>query len=41
MYLHFTLQPGANVIQPIPKEYNAFAYVIGSQGYLVLIIKKN
>jgi redox-sensitive bicupin YhaK (pirin superfamily) len=31
-YLHFTLQPGAKVIQPIPKEYNAFAYVINGQG---------
>jgi redox-sensitive bicupin YhaK (pirin superfamily) len=32
MYLHFTLQPGASVIQPVPKEYNAFAYVIRGQG---------
>ncbi len=32
MYLHFTLQPGASVTQPVPKEYNAFAYVIGGQG---------
>ena len=31
-YLHFTLQPGASVIQPVPKEYNAFAYVIRGQG---------
>lgn len=28
LYLHFTLQPGAKVIQPIPKWYNAFAYII-------------
>ena len=32
MYLHFTLQPGSSVTQPVPKEYNAFAYVIGGQG---------
>ena len=27
-YLHFTLQPGAKVVQAIPREYNAFAYII-------------
>jgi quercetin 2,3-dioxygenase len=27
-YLHFTLQPGAKLIQPIPKEYNTFVYII-------------
>ena len=32
MYLHFTLQPGASVTQAVPKEYNAFAYVIEGQG---------
>jgi quercetin 2,3-dioxygenase len=32
MYLHFTLQPGASIIQSVPKEYNTFAYVIGGQG---------
>ena len=32
MYLHFTLQPGAEVAQPVPQEYNAFAYVIGGKG---------
>ena len=31
-YVHFTLQPGASVTQPVPKEYNAFVYVIGGQG---------
>jgi redox-sensitive bicupin YhaK (pirin superfamily) len=31
-YLHFTLQPGAKVVQPVPKEYNAFAYVINGEG---------
>lgn len=32
MYLHFTLQPGAHVAQPVPAEYNAFAYVLGGEG---------
>jgi hypothetical protein len=32
MYLHFTLQPGASVIQPVPKEYNAFIYVLDGEG---------
>jgi quercetin 2,3-dioxygenase len=32
MYLHFTLEPGAKVVQPVPQDYNAFAYVIGSKG---------
>ena len=31
-YLHFTLQPGAKLVQPVPKEYNAFAYVIDGEG---------
>jgi redox-sensitive bicupin YhaK (pirin superfamily) len=31
-YLHFTLQPGSKLIQPIPKEYNTFAYVINGEG---------
>jgi quercetin 2,3-dioxygenase len=30
-YLHFTLQPGAKLIQPIPKKYNTFAYVINGE----------
>jgi redox-sensitive bicupin YhaK (pirin superfamily) len=32
MYLHFTLQPGAMVVQPVPKEYNAFTYVLDGEG---------
>ena len=32
MYLHYTLQPGATVIQKIPQNYNAFAYVINGNG---------
>ncbi|MBD1888896.1 pirin family protein [Coleofasciculus sp. FACHB-SPT9] len=32
MYLHFTLQPGATVVQPVPKEYNAFTYLLDGEG---------
>jgi redox-sensitive bicupin YhaK (pirin superfamily) len=32
MYIHFTLQPGASIVQPVPKRYNTFAYVIGGRG---------
>ena len=32
MYLHFKLEPGFRIIQPIPKEYNVFAYVIQGKG---------
>jgi redox-sensitive bicupin YhaK (pirin superfamily) len=32
LYLHFTLQPGAEVVQSLPKNYNAFVYVIGGNG---------
>lgn len=32
LYLHFTLQPGAQVLQPVPPEYNAFAYLIDGEG---------
>jgi quercetin 2,3-dioxygenase len=31
-YLDFTLQPGAEILQPIPKGYNAFAYVLTGAG---------
>jgi hypothetical protein len=26
------LQPGASIVQPVPKEYNAFAYVLDGSG---------
>jgi redox-sensitive bicupin YhaK (pirin superfamily) len=29
MYLHFVLKPGAKVVQEVPRDYNAFAYVVG------------
>ena len=32
MYLHFTIKPGGVVIQPVPKSYNAFAYVVDGAG---------
>jgi redox-sensitive bicupin YhaK (pirin superfamily) len=32
MYLHFTLKPGAKVVQPVPQNYNAFAYIVGGRG---------
>src|SRR5256714_4599456 len=32
MYLHFTLQPGGRVSQPLPQGYNAFAYVVDGEG---------
>lgn len=28
LYLHFTLQPGAEILQPTPDDYNALAYVV-------------
>ncbi|MEP0969744.1 pirin family protein [Leptolyngbya sp. SLC-A1] len=31
-YLHFTLQPGATIIQPVPLQYNAFVYVLEGSG---------
>jgi len=32
LYLHLTLQPGGNVVQSVPENYNAFAYVISGEG---------
>lgn len=32
MYLDFTLNPGANLQQPIPRTYNAFVYVLEGEG---------
>ncbi|MBD2021070.1 pirin family protein [Leptolyngbya sp. FACHB-36] len=32
IYLHVTLQPGGRLVQPVPKEYNAFAYVLDGSG---------
>ena len=32
VYLHFTLLPGGKILQPVPTEYNLFAYVIENEG---------
>jgi len=32
IYLHFTLQPGAVVLQPVSADYNGFAYVVSGAG---------
>ena len=32
MYLHFTLKPGGRVVQPVPQDYNAFAYIVDGEG---------
>jgi len=32
MYLHFSLQPGAQVIQEIPESFNTFAYIAQGKG---------
>lgn len=32
MYLDFTLKPGAQLRQPIPRSWNAFAYVLEGEG---------
>jgi redox-sensitive bicupin YhaK (pirin superfamily) len=30
--LHFTLQPDSEVVQPVPENFNSFAYVISGSG---------
>jgi redox-sensitive bicupin YhaK (pirin superfamily) len=32
MYLHFTLQPNSEIVQHVPNDYNAFAYVVNGTG---------
>jgi len=32
IYLHFTMQPGGRVSQPVPSEYNTFGYVVNGEG---------
>jgi redox-sensitive bicupin YhaK (pirin superfamily) len=32
MYLHLKLNPGSRIIQPVPEQYNIFAYVIEGKG---------
>jgi quercetin 2,3-dioxygenase len=32
LYLHFTLEPGGRVTQPVPVGFNVFAYVLSGEG---------
>ena len=32
IYLYFKLEPGSRIVQPIPEEYDVFAYVIKGKG---------
>lgn len=32
MYLHYKIAPGGAVAQPLPNDYNAFAYVVDGEG---------
>lgn len=32
VYLHYTLQPGASITQPLAREFNTFAYVVDGRG---------
>ena len=31
IYLHWTIKPGGRIVQPVPAEYNAFAYVFSGE----------
>lgn len=33
IYLHYSIQPGGVVEQPVPAEYNAFAYLVDGSGF--------
>lgn len=30
-FLHFQIAPGAKIFQPVPREFNAFAYILGGK----------
>jgi quercetin 2,3-dioxygenase len=32
LYLHFALEPGGSVTQPVPEGFNVFAYVVSGEG---------
>jgi redox-sensitive bicupin YhaK (pirin superfamily) len=32
IYLHYSIQPGGEVTQRVPQDYNAFAYVVRGEG---------
>jgi quercetin 2,3-dioxygenase len=31
-YLHYSVQPGGQVLQPAPREYNVFAWIVSGEG---------
>src|SRR6266567_1478607 len=33
MYLHYKIQPGGSVVQEVPSDFNAFAYVVDGEGW--------
>jgi redox-sensitive bicupin YhaK (pirin superfamily) len=33
LYQHFTLQPGARVVHPVPREFRVFAYGLSGKGF--------
>lgn len=33
LYQHFTLQPGAKVVHPVPRDYRVFAYSLSGKGF--------
>ncbi|TKC77988.1 pirin family protein [Trinickia terrae] len=33
LYQHFTLQPGASAVQPVPRDYRVFAYTLAGSGF--------
>src|SRR5215204_208578 len=41
MYMHFKLESGSTIVQPIPKDYNVFAYVIKGKGIFELSNNNN
>jgi redox-sensitive bicupin YhaK (pirin superfamily) len=34
IYLHWTVKPGGRIVQPVPAEYSAFAYVFSGEGLI-------
>jgi redox-sensitive bicupin YhaK (pirin superfamily) len=32
LYLHATLQPGGRLLQPVPRDFNVFAYLVAGEG---------
>ena len=32
LYQHFTLEPGASIVQPVPRAYRVFAYALSGKG---------